>query len=46
MPKKAISGNNGGVTAQPHFHQSAPEIQKYGTVTCSAPGWKNRCASI
>src|ERR1700745_407176 len=37
MPKKTVSGNNGGVTAQPHFHQSAPEIQKYGTVSHALP---------
>src|SRR5207253_7906428 len=37
MPKKTVSGNNGGVTAQPHFHQKAPEIQKYGTVSHALP---------
>src|SRR5207253_4961786 len=37
MPKKTVSGNNGGVTAQPHFHQKAPEIQRYGTVTHALP---------
>src|SRR6202011_3618935 len=26
-----------GVTAQPHFHQSAPEIQAYGTVSHLLP---------
>src|SRR3984893_18866750 len=37
MPKKTVSGNNGGSTAQPHFHQKAPEIQKYGTVSHALP---------
>src|SRR5713226_8210383 len=37
MSKKTASGNNGGVTAQPHFHQKAPEIQKYGTVNHALP---------
>src|ERR1700745_702814 len=37
MPKKTVSGNNGGVTAQPHFHQRAKEIQTYGTVTHALP---------
>jgi starvation-inducible DNA-binding protein len=37
MPKKTLSGNNGGVTAQPHFHQKAHEIQKYGTVNHALP---------
>jgi len=37
MPKKSVTGNNGGVTAQPRFHQSAPEIQKYGTVNHALP---------
>jgi starvation-inducible DNA-binding protein len=36
MSKKAISGN-GGVTAQPHFHQKAREIQAYGTVNHALP---------
>ena len=36
MSKKAISGN-GGVTAQPHFHQRAREIQEYGTVNHALP---------
>src|ERR1700693_2076583 len=36
MSKKTISGN-GGVTAQPHFNQRAPEIQKYGTVSHALP---------
>jgi starvation-inducible DNA-binding protein len=37
MPKKTLAGNNGGVTAQPHFHQRAHEIQKYGTVNHALP---------
>jgi starvation-inducible DNA-binding protein len=37
MSKKTVSGNNGGVTAQPHFHQKAREIQKYGTVNHALP---------
>src|ERR1700680_2822483 len=37
MSKKTASGNNGGGTAQPHFHQKAPEIQKYGTVSHALP---------
>ncbi len=34
---KKTAGNNGGITAQPHFHQRAPEIQKYGTVSHALP---------
>src|SRR6266567_8636179 len=37
MSKKTGSGNNGGVTAQPHLHQKAREIQRYGTVTHGLP---------
>lgn len=38
MPKKETAGKNGGaVSAQPHFHQKAPEIQPYGTVTHALP---------
>jgi starvation-inducible DNA-binding protein len=37
MSKKTVSGNNGGVTAQPHLHQKAREIQQYGTVTHGLP---------
>jgi len=34
MTKKTISGNHQGKpSAQPRFHQRAPEIQEYGTVT-------------
>jgi starvation-inducible DNA-binding protein len=36
MAKKSISGN-GGITAQPHFHQRAREIQEYGTVNHALP---------
>jgi starvation-inducible DNA-binding protein len=34
MTTKTLNGNmtNRGVSAQPHFHQSAQEIQQYGTV--------------
>jgi starvation-inducible DNA-binding protein len=37
MSKKTVSANNGGVTAQPHLHQKAREIQPYGTVTHALP---------
>ncbi len=37
MSKKTVSGNNGGITAQPHLHQRSPEIQKYGTVNHALP---------
>ncbi|HEX3353765.1 MAG: Dps family protein [Terriglobales bacterium] len=37
MAKKSIAGNNGGVSAQPRFHQNAAEIQKYGTVNHALP---------
>lgn len=37
MSKKTVSGNNGGVTAQPHLHQKAREIQPYATVTHALP---------
>ncbi len=37
MPKKAVSGNQGRVSAQPHIHQRAGEIQEYGTVTHALP---------
>jgi starvation-inducible DNA-binding protein len=37
MAKKTSTGNNGGVTAQPHFHQKAREIQQYGTVNHALP---------
>lgn len=34
MTTKTVNGHmtNKGVSSQPHFHQSAPEIQRYGTV--------------
>ena len=34
---KKTAGHNGGITAQPHFSQRAPEIQKYGTVSHALP---------
>ena len=40
MAKKPISsnsGNGGRVSAQPRFHQSAREIQQFGTVTSMQP---------
>jgi starvation-inducible DNA-binding protein len=37
MAKKPISGNGGNVSAQPRFHQSAREIQTFGTVTSMMP---------
>ena len=38
MSKKETTEKNGrGVTAQPHFHQKAREIQEYGTVTHALP---------
>ncbi len=37
MAKKTLAGNNGGITAQPHFHQKAHEIQKFGTVNHALP---------
>jgi len=36
MSKKTAS-HNGGISAQPHFDQRAPEIQKYGTVSHALP---------
>ena len=36
MSKKTV-GHNGGISAQPHFGQRAPEIQKYGTVSHALP---------
>ncbi|PYX95076.1 MAG: DNA starvation/stationary phase protection protein [Acidobacteria bacterium] len=32
MARKDVSGTAGKVSAQPRFHQKAPEIQPYGTV--------------
>ncbi len=38
MPKKVASGNHHSkLNAQPRFHQSAREIQKYGTVSHALP---------
>jgi starvation-inducible DNA-binding protein len=33
MPKKNSSGTHGVLTAEPHVHQRARELQPYGTVT-------------
>jgi len=37
MPKKPISGNSHKPSAQPRYHQSARELQAYGTVTSVMP---------
>lgn len=37
MPKKLTANDHQPITAQPHFHQRAPEIQAYGTVTHALP---------
>ncbi len=37
MAKKTISNQSGKVSAQPRFHQSAREIQPFGTVTSMQP---------
>ena len=37
MAKKAVASNHGKVSAQPRFHQSAREIQAYGTVSVMVP---------
>ena len=37
MAKKTISGNNHKINSQPRFHQSAREIQEYGTVNHALP---------
>ncbi len=37
MTKKDFSSNQGKISAQPRLHQSAPEIQKYGTVSQMPP---------
>jgi starvation-inducible DNA-binding protein len=37
MMKEKSSGNHPKVSAQPRFHQTAPEIQAYGTVTYLLP---------
>jgi len=37
MPKKPSSGNSHKPSAQPRYHQSAPELQGFGTVTSVQP---------
>ena len=37
LRKQNHERDNGDVSAQPHFHQSAPEIQPYGTVSHLIP---------
>jgi len=37
MPKKPISSNSNKASAQPRFHQSARELQAFGTVTSVLP---------
>jgi len=37
MAKKTSPGNNHKVSAQPRFHQRAPEMQEYGTVLSALP---------
>jgi len=37
MSRKTASGNHSRLNAQPRIHQSAAEIQKYGTVTHALP---------
>src|SRR6202021_834236 len=37
MNKKPVSGNSHKASAQPRFHQSARELQAFGTVTSMAP---------
>jgi starvation-inducible DNA-binding protein len=37
MPKKPSSSNSHKVSAQPRFHQSARELQAFGTVTSMMP---------
>jgi starvation-inducible DNA-binding protein len=37
MPKKPVSGNSNKASAQPRFHQSARELQPFGTVTSVQP---------
>ena len=37
MPKKPSSNNSHRVSAQPRFHQSARELQAFGTVTSMQP---------
>jgi starvation-inducible DNA-binding protein len=37
MPKKPVSSNSHKASPQPHFHQSARELQPFGTVTATLP---------
>ncbi len=37
MPKKAATANHSRLNAQPRIHQTAREIQQYGTVTHALP---------
>jgi starvation-inducible DNA-binding protein len=37
MPKKPISSNSSKASAQPRYHQSARELQAFGTVTSVMP---------
>ena len=37
MPRKPISSNTHKVSAQPRYHQSARELQAFGTVTSALP---------
>ncbi len=37
MPRKPISTNSNKVSAQPRYHQSARELQAFGTVTSAPP---------
>jgi starvation-inducible DNA-binding protein len=37
MAKKPISSNTRGASAQPRYHQSARELQAFGTVTSAPP---------
>jgi starvation-inducible DNA-binding protein len=37
MSKKPVSGNSHNASAQPRYHQSARELQAFGTVTSTTP---------
>ncbi len=37
MPRKSISSNSNHASAQPRYHQSARELQAFGTVTSTMP---------
>ena len=37
MPKKPISSNSNKASAQPRYHQTARELQAFGTVTSTMP---------